>query len=180
MEDEGHSRDKELSTCRNVGINGLYLNSEILKVSHNDHEEVSGIRVAARWKGINSNHPYQHHWYLWNTYCAVGFMPHTLHTSSHLKFMATLGYMGLPWWFSSKGCACQCRRHGFNPWVRKVPWRRKLLPTQYSSCLGNTMDKGAWRAIGHGVTKPLNNNNNWGVYYIIFFLKMRKLRLRRG
>ena len=54
MEDEGHSRGKELSTCRNVGINGLYLDSEILKVSHNDHEEVSGIRMAARWKGINS------------------------------------------------------------------------------------------------------------------------------
>ena len=71
MEDEGHSRDKEPSTCRNAGINGLYLDSEILKVSHNDHEEVSGIRVAARWKGINSNHLYQHHWYLRNTYIYI-------------------------------------------------------------------------------------------------------------
>ena len=28
--------------------------------------------------------------------------------------------------------ACQCRRyrrHGFDPWVRKIPWRRKWLPT---------------------------------------------------
>ena len=27
---------------------------------------------------------------------------------------------------------CQCRRrkrHGFNPWVRKIPWRRKWQPT---------------------------------------------------
>ena len=31
-----------------------------------------------------------------------------------------------------KESACQCRRHrryGFNPWVRKIPWRRKWQPT---------------------------------------------------
>ena len=25
--------------------------------------------------------------------------------------------------------ACQCRRHGFNPWVRQIPWKRERLPT---------------------------------------------------
>ena len=30
---------------------------------------------------------------------------------------------------SSKESACQCRRHRFNPWVRKIPWRRKWQPT---------------------------------------------------
>ena len=33
---------------------------------------------------------------------------------------------------SSKELACQCRRHKrrrFNPWVRKIPWRRKWQPT---------------------------------------------------
>ena len=25
--------------------------------------------------------------------------------------------------------ACQCRRLRFNPWVRKIPWRRKWQPT---------------------------------------------------
>ena len=24
---------------------------------------------------------------------------------------------------------CQCRRHGFDPWSRKIPWRRKWQPT---------------------------------------------------
>ena len=24
--------------------------------------------------------------------------------------------------------ACQCRRHGFNPWPRKIPWRREWQP----------------------------------------------------
>ena len=35
----------------------------------------------------------------------------------------------LPRWLSGKESACQCRRHGFNPWVRKIPWRRKWQPT---------------------------------------------------
>ena len=36
--------------------------------------------------------------------------------------------MGLPMWFSGKESTCQCRRHRrcrFDPWVRKIPWRRK-------------------------------------------------------
>ena len=33
---------------------------------------------------------------------------------------------------SGKESACQCRwhkRHGFDPWVGKIPWRREKLPT---------------------------------------------------
>ena len=33
---------------------------------------------------------------------------------------------------NDKECACQCRRHRrgrFNPWVRKIPWRRAGQPT---------------------------------------------------
>ena len=29
----------------------------------------------------------------------------------------------------NKEHACQCRRHGFDPWVRKIPRRRKWQPT---------------------------------------------------
>ena len=36
---------------------------------------------------------------------------------------------GLPWWLSGKGSTCQCRRHGFDPWVGKIPQRRKQQPT---------------------------------------------------
>ena len=36
---------------------------------------------------------------------------------------------GLPRWLSGKEHACQCRRRDFNPWVRKIPWRRKWQPT---------------------------------------------------
>ena len=36
---------------------------------------------------------------------------------------------GLPSWLSGKESTCQCRRHRFNPWVRKTPWWRKWHPT---------------------------------------------------
>ena len=36
---------------------------------------------------------------------------------------------GLPWWLTGKESTCQCRRHGFHPWSRKDPWRRKWQPT---------------------------------------------------
>ena len=31
------------------------------------------------------------------------------------------GCYGLPWWLRGKESACQCRRRGFDPWVRKIP-----------------------------------------------------------
>ena len=36
---------------------------------------------------------------------------------------------GLPWWVSGKESAFQCRRHEFDPWFTKVPWRRKWQTT---------------------------------------------------
>ena len=51
------------------------------------------------------------------------------------------------WWplasdFPGKESACSFRRHGFDPWVGKIPCRGKwqLL----CSWLGNPMDRGAW------------------------------------
>ena len=34
-----------------------------------------------------------------------------------------------PRWPSGKEPACHCRRRGFRPWVRKIPWRRKWQTT---------------------------------------------------
>ena len=53
---------------------------------------------------------------------------------------------------SGKEPACQCRRHkkpGFNPWVGKIPWRRKWQPTP----LFLSRDRGAWLATVHRVTQ---------------------------
>ena len=36
---------------------------------------------------------------------------------------------GLPRWLGSKESAFQSRRCEFDPWVRKIPWRRAWQPT---------------------------------------------------
>ena len=39
---------------------------------------------------------------------------------------------GLPGGISGKEAICQCRRckrHGFDLWIRKIPWRRAWQPT---------------------------------------------------
>ena len=33
-------------------------------------------------------------------------------------FFAELGF---PWWLSGEESVCHCRRHGFDPWVGKIP-----------------------------------------------------------
>ena len=44
-------------------------------------------------------------------------------------FVISKTISGLPWWFKWQRICLQCRRPGFNPWVRKIPWRREWLPT---------------------------------------------------
>ena len=39
------------------------------------------------------------------------------------------GKMGFSGGSDDKRICLQCRRPGFNPWVRKMPWRREWLPT---------------------------------------------------
>ena len=45
-------------------------------------------------------------------------------------------------------------RPGFDPWVRKAPWRREWQPTPVF-LPENPMDRGAWEASVHRVTKSL-------------------------
>ena len=61
-------------------------------------------------------------------------------------------YKGFPGLSVEKNLPANGRRWGFDPWVRKSPWRRTRKPLQYS-CLGNPMDREAWQAIVHGVAK---------------------------
>ena len=71
--------------------------------------------------------------------------------------------LGLPRWLSSKEYTCQCRRlkRGvFYLWLGKIPWSKKWKHDQYS-CLENSMDRGAWRAIVHGVTKSQTWLSGW-------------------
>ena len=81
--------------------------------------------------------------------------------------------LGLSRWRRGKEPACQRRRHvrhRFDPWVRRISWRRDGNPPQ-CSCLENPLDRGAWRATVHGVAKsgtrlkqlstPVPTSNLW-------------------
>ena len=51
----------------------------------------------------------------------------------HTCYVHACPPLSLIWGFSGgsvvKESTCQCRRHGFNPCIRKTPWRRKWQPT---------------------------------------------------
>ena len=49
------------------------------------------------------------------------------------------------------GCL-QCGRPGFDPWIGKIPWRRKWQPTPVL-LPGKSVDGGAWWTAVHGVAK---------------------------
>ena len=62
-------------------------------------------------------------------------------------------YIGKPSrWLSGKEFACRCRRHKSIPGSGRSPGEGNDSPIQYS-CLRNTMHRGAWWAIVHGVAK---------------------------
>ena len=46
---------------------------------------------------------------------------------------------------ASAGGTGDAKRHGFDPWVRKIPRKGNGNPLQYS-CLENPMDRAAWWA----------------------------------
>ena len=52
-----------------------------------------------------------------------------LSTITTFAFITPCRTYWLPRWYSGKESACQYKRCRFNPWVGKIPWRRKWQPT---------------------------------------------------
>ena len=79
--------------------------------------------------------------------------------SQYPQIITTKGHawQELHWSLSGRKSTCQCRRHRFNPWVKKIPWRRKWQPTPVF-CLGNPMGRGACWATVHGGHKRVRHN----------------------
>ena len=81
---------------------------------------------------------------------------------------------GLPLWLSGKEYACQWRsfrRCGFNPWVDKIPWRRKWQPISVflpgkSRGQRSLVGYSPWGRKRFKHDEPLNNNN-CDIYYLI-------------
>ena len=64
-------------------------------------------------------------------------------------YLCIMGFAG-----GSKGkeSACSAGDPGSIPWLGRSPGEGNGNPLQYS-CLGNSMDRGAWQAMVHGVAK---------------------------
>ena len=63
--------------------------------------------------------------------------------------------VGLPWWLNSKESTCNAGAAGAAgsiPGLRRSPGEGNSYPLQ-NSCLENSMDRRAWQATGHGVSK---------------------------
>jgi len=61
----------------------------------------------------------------------------------------------LLWWLNGEESACQylpIRRHGFDPWVGKIPWKGKWQPMPVFLS-GISCGQRSLEAIVHGVTK---------------------------
>ena len=59
--------------------------------------------------------------------------------------------MGFPGDSSGKEDTCQCRRHKFDLWVVKIPWRMEWKPIPVF--LTGKPHRGAWSSAAHGVAK---------------------------
>ena len=85
--------------------------------------------------------------------------------------------MGFPGGASGKEAACQCRRHkrhGFNPWVRKIPWRRAWQPTPVflpgeSHGQRSLVGYSAWGRKKSDMKKQLSTHARRGILQILFF-----------
>ena len=61
-------------------------------------------------------------------------------------------FLGFPGGSDGEESACNAGDLGSIPGLGRSPSKRIAYPLQYS-CLENPMDRGAWRATVHGVTK---------------------------
>ena len=64
-----------------------------------------------------------------------------------------------------KESTCQCRRYRsswFDPWVRKIPWKKKWQPT-LAFLPENSMDRGSWWAIVRGIAESCIQLSDWAL-----------------
>ena len=74
----------------------------------------------------------------------------------------TVHYLGLPQWLSGEESACSAGNSGDAgsiPVSGRSPGGINGNPLQYS-CLENSTDRGAWRAIVHGLAKSQTQLSN--------------------
>ena len=85
-------------------------------------------------------------------------------SDGQFQVLGGIFYQGLPWWLSGKESACKCRRLGFSPRLRKIPWRRKRQPTpvflpRKSQGQRSLTDYNLWYHKESDMTEQLNHHH---------------------
>ena len=88
-----------------------------------NHSVVShSSRLLCPWNSPGKNTGVGSHFLVQGLFQTQGLDPDLLHCRQILYCLSHQGSGG-------KRICLQCRRSRFDPWVRKIPWRRKWLPT---------------------------------------------------
>ena len=108
------------SNCRRAGSSLGFTSSIYLIYSSSDVLFLNLSYHLAYWEAV------------WNisTYLLEHWIPFGFGHINNLEGNKVYGW--LPRWLSGKEFACQCRRckrHEFDPWFGKIPWRTKWQPT---------------------------------------------------
>ena len=65
----------------------------------------------------------------WNSSVSLHFFFPLPSSAEPAYFLSSMMLRDFPGGSDGKSVCLQCRRPGFNPWVRKISWRRKWQPT---------------------------------------------------
>ena len=89
---------------------------------------IPGILQQKHWSGLPFPSP-MHESEKWKWSCSVVSDPQRPHGPQPSRLLHPCDFPGKS---TGVGCHCllqQCRRHRFNPWVRRITWRRAWLTT---------------------------------------------------
>ena len=90
-----------------------------------NHNLKLGLRLPIHLEGQEEDEPW-----LWMNGAGQQQQPYQAKEGFLSSFLSFI-WRNLPWWpwaaWEAQESTCQCKRHGFDPLVRKIPWRRKWL-----------------------------------------------------
>ena len=89
-----------------------------------------------------------------------------IHIFVFLKIVSSFNYVWLPWWLRWQRICLQCGRPRFSPWVEKIPWKMKWLPSPIF-WLGKSHGQRSLLSRVHGVAKRIGSRT-----HIFVFLKI--------
>ena len=98
-------------------------------------------------------------------YLTVLIVNYMLIKLEKVQFFIAMSNCGFSWWPSGEEGACSCRRCRFNPWVGRIPWRRKWQP---NAVFLPGKFHGSRRLAGsvHGVSKSQTWLSNWARMHV--------------